>query len=791
MKSASKQIPPVVAQPLRELPLVIVSVLHYPIFRFIGVKKNPLRSASKGTFASDPDKQWLAKQVSEWWFATPVRSGGAESTVYWGPRAERLLWAIHSQVMTTARSTVVLPDDYLSRLIWGDHRPRHWLAELRRMLLGLKRLYVMHDEHVRILPMKHAQFLQRVLHDRDEAQLDVCGDECPSRGNPRHGHFVITVRPRFLGDLNALRTETIYGDNEFDFRIDHGGDKDNPPETIRTLGQQGCLRSVYLPAKLGDLEACRQITAGQHSILQTLVHETTRERKRRKGDFNALEIITQGLVPSFNGKTKLRCPQLDPHQTYSGFNGNGKPARCGCGYHIASEGGWIFKAGYSLERIEKFLNDLKALSVPLGLIVVGVGRNAVDWFDVEQLLALATTPHGLATLKGLNLRVYTREDYLQRWNDFFKWTTPAVRAVAQATDGIANVIVKMKAMKLRPAKMAVAIGCDPSFLSKILSGKKPVPAPLLKKMHGHLNEIANAAPQRIARSQQEKPATFQMPAASASQLAHALAYRRMGWSVIPMRAGTKKPHVRWKRFKEQSVTEQNIRDWWEEWPNAGIGLLLGPVSGVLAVDVDGPEAHEALIERVGSDQRIAAPKSISGSRKPKRYHLLFQHPDMKTKARACPWHPKLELRGQGGLVVLPPSLHGSGNRYKWVKDRTPSDLSLPPLPAAIAKTLAAPVKPKAASKPLVRSLHAEKSSLHESFALSTRRFLRGDYANSDGEWNNRLFKAACDLCGRGLAIETAKQLLLKGAVPRDYDQEQIALQTIESAYSQPRLPSTI
>jgi hypothetical protein len=106
---------------------------------------------------------------------------------------------------------------------------------------------------------------------------------------------------------------------------------------------------------------------------------------------------------------------------------------------------------------------------------------------------------------------------------------------------------------------------------------------------------------------------------------------------------------------------------------------------VFVVDVDGTEAWKALLARLGEEP--LAPKVISGSREPHRFHLFFRHPDIVTGAKFTPWHPKLEFRGHAGLVVLPPSVHKSGRRYSWLDGQSIDDLPLPEVPALIAHEL--------------------------------------------------------------------------------------------------------
>jgi hypothetical protein len=224
--------------------------------------------------------------------------------------------------------------------------------------------------------------------------------------------------------------------------------------------------------------------------------------------------------------------------------------------------------------------------------------------------------------------------------------------------------------------------------------------------------------------------------------------------------------------------------WLEEWPDAGLALVLGPVSKVLVIDVDGPEAYDVLIERLG--QEPLAPKALSGSRAPYRFHLYFKCPDLPTKSKQTPWHPKLEFRGKGGIVIIPPSLHKSGKRYAWSPGQSPEDLSLPEVPPAILKALTPVPRPK--SLPLspgkMRSVRGIDASAR------TLKFLSGAYSEGP-RWNDRLFCAACDLCGRGMPLDKAEPLLLAGAQPWSLGEEELARRTIESAYSRPREPAQL
>ena len=178
---------------------------------------------------------------------------------------------------------------------------------------------------------------------------------------------------------------------------------------------------------------------------------------------------------------------------------------------------------------------------------------------------------------------------------------------------------------------------------------------------------------------------------------------------------------------------------------------------------------------------------ISGSGKPFRYHLFFRHPDIATKAKATPWHPSLEFRGDRGIVIIPPSLHKSGNRYAWAPGRSLDDLTLPKLPKLVLSAVKESLIRGAAPVPISMPTEIGRSVLDVSPA--TLQFLNGKFGNGPN-WNDRLFAAACDLKGRELPLAQAEPLLLAGARPWNRSETDTARRTIHSAYSQRRLPAS-
>ncbi len=151
----------------------------------------------------------------------------------------------------------------------------------------------------------------------------------------------------------------------------------------------------------------------------------------------------------------------------------------------------------------------------------------------------------------------------------------------------------------------------------------------------------------------------------------ALAYARRGWSVIPLQHGEKRPLVRWMPYQRQAAAEPEIRDWFHRWPDANVGIVTGIVSGLVVLDIDAPHGGEAALseleQRHGRLQDTVEAITGGGGR-----HLYFGHPGVVVRNKVG-LAPGIDLRGDDGMVVAPPSLHPSGRRYAWAPSHSPEE----------------------------------------------------------------------------------------------------------------------
>jgi hypothetical protein len=147
----------------------------------------------------------------------------------------------------------------------------------------------------------------------------------------------------------------------------------------------------------------------------------------------------------------------------------------------------------------------------------------------------------------------------------------------------------------------------------------------------------------------------------------ALALAAKGLRVFPIVERSKDPAVL-GGFKRATTDPNIISGWWRS-RDFNIGLATGADSGVWVLDVDAEEGEQTLRQLEAADGVLPPTvEAITG----KGRHLYFRWPaggpDIRNK-QDNPIMPGIDVRGEGGYVLVPPSVHPSGRVYSWSVDR--------------------------------------------------------------------------------------------------------------------------
>ena len=177
----------------------------------------------------------------------------------------------------------------------------------------------------------------------------------------------------------------------------------------------------------------------------------------------------------------------------------------------------------------------------------------------------------------------------------------------------------------------------------------------------------------VLTAQGETPSFEPTPAPAApddgsSLLNAALSYAARGWRVCPLyeplsdgkcscgrpECSTPGKHPRTRHGLKDATTDPAcIHTWWAGWPRANIAIVTGQDSRLVVLDVDRPEVlngwqSDTLTANTGKGQ-----------------HFYFSLNGAAAKNSVSKLGQGLDLRGDGGYVVAPPSLHASGISYTW------------------------------------------------------------------------------------------------------------------------------
>lgn len=152
-----------------------------------------------------------------------------------------------------------------------------------------------------------------------------------------------------------------------------------------------------------------------------------------------------------------------------------------------------------------------------------------------------------------------------------------------------------------------------------------------------------------------------------SMLDAALSYAARGWAVFPLRERGKEPATR-NGFKDATTDAGTVAAWWARHPGSNIGVAAG-ASGLVVVDVDvddekGEDGMATL--RTWESLHGCLPETARALTGRGGCHLVYAARE-PVKCSANPG-AGVDVRGDGGYFVAPPSVHPNGRRYEWELD---------------------------------------------------------------------------------------------------------------------------
>jgi hypothetical protein len=141
----------------------------------------------------------------------------------------------------------------------------------------------------------------------------------------------------------------------------------------------------------------------------------------------------------------------------------------------------------------------------------------------------------------------------------------------------------------------------------------------------------------------------------------ALRLSGFGFAVFPCRPREKAPATA-RGLLDAKRDPAAIRTCWSQYPHMNIGVRCGKESGIVVLDVDGDEGWESLHRLEDANAELPTTASVTTPRGGQ--HFYFQHPGIEIRNTAGFPGPGLDVRGDGGYVLAPPSVGPGGRQYE-------------------------------------------------------------------------------------------------------------------------------
>ncbi|MDP9355886.1 MAG: bifunctional DNA primase/polymerase, partial [Chloroflexota bacterium] len=279
------------------------------------------------------------------------------------------------------------------------------------------------------------------------------------------------------------------------------------------------------------------------------------------------------------------------------------------------------------------------------------------------------------------------------------------------------------------------------------------------------------------------------PADESPALDAALNYADLGWEIFPCH--TPDPtedggcscrkadcgrnigkHPRTQNGLTGATTDEGqLRRWWRMWPTANVAVRTGETSGIIVLDVDG-EAGQAtfhdLTRRLGPLPPTVTARTGGGG-----HHLVFAHPGRHVRTKAG-IGPSLDIRGDGGYILVAPSHHASGRTYRWEAGHSPHDLP----PAALPPAWADYLYPLQQERPQEAPRRAGSHSLSEADIIAAVDLLQPHY--EEGIRHDLTLHLAGWLAQQGYAEMGAARLI--GQLAADDPERPARLRNVTTSY---------
>lgn len=177
----------------------------------------------------------------------------------------------------------------------------------------------------------------------------------------------------------------------------------------------------------------------------------------------------------------------------------------------------------------------------------------------------------------------------------------------------------------------------------------------------------------------------------------AIWYCRHGWAIHPLRPRGKIPtQQQWQRIATKD--EATVMRWWQAEPLANIGMVPGNC-GLFVIDVDEESmmAWRELVAEMRDAHGVDLEDTVIDETPGGGLHVFYRTNGSAVSSGKI--KNLLEIKGVGGNIVLPPSVHPQGGTYGWAMGCGPHERVIALVPDCLAQMLPGKRKSKMSLPP--------------------------------------------------------------------------------------------
>lgn len=210
------------------------------------------------------------------------------------------------------------------------------------------------------------------------------------------------------------------------------------------------------------------------------------------------------------------------------------------------------------------------------------------------------------------------------------------------------------------------------------------------------------------------------------------------WAVFPVDSKTKKP-ITPHGCKDAKTIVGAIKAWWSRYPDASIGIATGSASNLIVIDKDvdydkGLDGKQSVYEWEKLHSPLPETVVAVTGRGGEHWYYHYTGSDIGNRAGIL---EGVDVRGEGGYVIAPPSIHPNGTEYYWEASGDPDEVPIAELNDVVKEFLSIGTQRK----------HSGEFQLPETIAAGAR--------------NDTLYRLACSLQAQGIPDEAILAAVLK------------------------------